>query len=93
MAKRLIKDMSADWQPEEYQDSFQDRIMALVEKKAKAGKIENVERVEGEEERRSADVIDLTELLKRSLGGKPDSKAKAKPKASTPRKSPKTARK
>ena len=24
MAKRLIKDMSADWQPEEYQDSFQD---------------------------------------------------------------------
>ncbi|WP_161866829.1 Ku protein [Pseudomonas yangonensis] len=93
MAKRLIKDMSADWQPEEYQDSFQDRIMALVEKKAKAGKIENVERVEGEEQRRSADVIDLTELLKRSLGGKPDSKSKAKPKASTPRKSPKTARK
>ena len=46
-----------------------------------------------EETRRSADVIDLTELLKRSLGGKPDSKAKAKPKASTPRKSPKTARK
>nr|WP_313406940.1 Ku protein [Pseudomonas sp.] len=93
MAKRLIKDMSADWQPEEYQDSFQDRIMALVEKKAKAGKIENVERVQGEEQRRSADVIDLTELLKRSLGGKPDSKPKAKPKASTPRKSPKTARK
>jgi DNA end-binding protein Ku len=93
MAKRLIKDMSADWQPKEYQDSFQDRIMALVEKKAKAGKIENVERVEGEEERRSADVIDLTELLKRSLGGKPDSKVKAKPKASTPRKSARTARK
>lgn len=93
MAKRLIKDMSADWQPEEYQDSFQDRIMALVEKKAKAGKIENVEQVEGEETRRSADVIDLTELLKRSLGGKPDSKTKAKPKASTPRKNPKTARK
>lgn len=93
MAKRLIKDMSADWQPEEYQDSFQDRIMALVEKKAKAGKIENVEQVEGEETRRSADVIDLTELLKRSLGGKPDSKTKAKPKASTRRKSPKTARK
>lgn len=93
MAKRLIKDMSADWQPEEYQDSFQDRIMALVEKKAKAGKIENVEQVEGEETRRSADVIDLTELLKRSLGGKPDSKTKAKPKGSTPRKSPKTARK
>lgn len=78
MAKRLIRDMSADWQPDEYVDSFQERIMALVERKAKAGKIEEVERVEGEEERRSADVIDLTELLKRSLAGKPASKPKAK---------------
>jgi len=78
MAKRLIKDMSADWQPEDYVDSFQDRIMELVERKAKAGKIEEVEQVEGEEERRSADVIDLTELLKRSLGGKPPSKPKSR---------------
>ncbi|WJN57377.1 Ku protein [Pseudomonas sp. SO81] len=97
MAKRLIKDMSADWQPEDYQDSFQDRIMELVEQKAKAGKIEEVERVGGEEERRSADVIDLTELLKRSLGGKAESKPKpkTKPKAAstTPRKTAKTARK
>jgi len=98
MAKRLIKDMSAEWQPEEYVDSFQDRIMELVEQKAKAGKIEDVERVEGEEERRSADVIDLTELLKRSLGGKPAAKPAAKPKkpaakSTTARKPAKTARK
>ncbi len=93
MAKRLIKDMSADWQPDEYVDSFQDRILELVERKAKAGKIEEVERVEGEETRRSADVIDLTELLKRSLGGKPASKAKPKApgKGVTPRKPAKTA--
>jgi DNA end-binding protein Ku len=99
MAKRLIKDMSADWQPEQYQDSFQERIMDLVEQKAKAGKIEEVERVEGEQERRSADVIDLTELLKRSLGGKagatPKSKSKPEPKSSGggTRKTAKTARK
>lgn len=96
MAKRLIRDMSADWQPDAYVDSFQDRIMALVERKAKAGKIEEVERVEGEEERRSADVIDLTELLKRSLAGKPASKPKAKAtaKGTTSRKpAAKTARK
>ncbi|AZE83817.1 Ku domain protein [Pseudomonas orientalis] len=74
MAKRLVEDMSADWQPEEYRDSFQDKIMALVEKKAKAGKIEDVESTEGSEERKSADVIDLTELLKRSLAGKPAAK-------------------
>ena len=74
MAKRLVEDMSADWQPDEYRDSFQDKIRALVAKKAKAGKIEDVETAEGGEERKSADVIDLTELLKRSLAGKPAAK-------------------
>lgn len=77
MAKRLVEDMSADWQPDEYRDSFQDKIRALVAKKAKAGKIEDVETAEGGEERKSADVIDLTELLKRSLAGKPAAKKNA----------------
>jgi len=82
MAKRLVEDMTAEWQPEEYRDSFQEKIMALVEKKAKAGKIEDVESQEGEEERKSADVIDLTELLKRSLAGKPSAKKPAAKKSS-----------
>ncbi|MGR3964504.1 Ku protein [Pseudomonas sp. 910_23] len=77
MAKRLVEDMSADWQPDEYRDSFQDKIMALVAKKAKAGKIEDVESSQDSEERKSADVIDLTELLKRSLAGKPAAKKPA----------------
>ena len=77
MAKRLVEDMSADWQPDEYRDSFQDKIRALVAKKAKAVKIEDVETAEGGEERKSADVIDLTELLKRSLAGKPAAKKSA----------------
>jgi len=77
MARRLVEDMSADWQPEDYRDSFQEKIMALVAKKAKAGKIEDVESQEGSDERKSADVIDLTELLKRSLAGKPATKKPA----------------
>ncbi|MBE8590222.1 Ku protein [Pseudomonas sp. MAFF 301449] len=82
MAKRLVEDMSADWQPDDYRDSFQEKIMALVAKKAKAGKIEDVESQEGGEERKSADVIDLTELLKRSLAGKPAAKKTTRKKAS-----------
>jgi len=78
MAKRLVDDMSADWQPDEYRDSFQEKIMALVAKKAKAGKIEDVETSQDSEERKSADVIDLTELLKRSLASKPAKKPAAK---------------
>ena len=81
MAKRLVEDMSADWQPDEYRDSFQEKIMALVAKKAKAGKIKDVETVKGSDERKSADVIDLTELLKRSLAGKPAKKPAVKKKA------------
>lgn len=81
MAKRLVQDMSGDWSPDDYRDSFEDKIMALVEKKANEGKIEDVETATGEEERKTADVIDLTELLKRSLGGKAGGKAAAKPKS------------
>jgi DNA end-binding protein Ku len=69
MAKRLINDMSGSWNPDEYQDTFQEKIMALVEKKAREGKIEDVEQVGDEDFRKTADVIDLTELLKRSLAG------------------------
>lgn len=74
MAKRLIEDMAAQWAPDEYQDTFQEKIMALVDKKVHQGKIENVEPVSTDEERKSADIIDLTELLKRSLGGKSPAK-------------------
>ncbi|MVW84507.1 non-homologous end joining protein Ku [Pseudomonas sp. PB101] len=83
MAKRLVEDMTAEWTPEDYRDGFEDKIMALVDKKAHEGKIEDVETASGEEERKTADVIDLTELLKRSLGSKGAGKAAAKPKASS----------
>ena len=70
MAKRLVEDMTAKWSPKDYRDTFQEKIMALVEKKAQQGKVEDVETNVGEERRKTADIIDLTELLKRSLGGK-----------------------
>ncbi|MCQ3000171.1 Ku protein [Pseudomonas syringae] len=82
MAKRLVEDMSADWTPEDYRDTFQDQIMGLVETKAREGKLESVETEPEDTDRKSADVIDLTELLKRSLAGKGSvSKKPAKPAA------------
>jgi len=71
MATRLIEDMTTAWEPKEYRDTFEDEVMRLVEQKAEEGEIEQVEKTEGSSgERKSADVVDLTELLKRSLGGK-----------------------
>lgn len=78
MAKRLVADMKGKWNPEEYRDTFQEKIMALVDKKAAEGKIEDVETDAGEEPRKTADIIDLTELLKRSLGGNKAAKPSAK---------------
>jgi len=75
MAKRLIEDMSEPWEPEQYHDDFQQRILKLVEQKAKNGKLEAVSEAEAEEGD-SAEVIDLSELLKRSLRG--DSKASSR---------------
>ncbi|SAK87781.1 Ku protein [Caballeronia arationis] len=73
MAKRLIEDMSDTWDPAKYHDTFRDDIMALVDKKVSEGKTTEVAEVEESGERKSsADILDLSELLKRSLKkGKP----------------------
>jgi DNA end-binding protein Ku len=79
MATQLVDDMSADWDPDEFKDEFKDEIMRLVDKKVKAGQTETVTQPEPEEEQRTgegrgAKILDLTELLQRSLrkgGGKP----------------------
>jgi DNA end-binding protein Ku len=70
MATQLIKDMSAPWKPEKFKDEFAEEVKALMKKKVKAGKTESVSQPEAEPGRtRTADIIDLTELLKRSLRG------------------------
>ena len=67
MARMLVEDMSAPWDPDEFKDEFKDAIMSLVEKKAKAGEGETVWEPEEEAPSTSDNVIDLTELLQRSL--------------------------
>jgi DNA end-binding protein Ku len=79
MAEQLIDDMAGQWKPEDYEDHTREDIMALVQEKMDKGEIKRVEPVnpEGGEAAGSAEIIDLTELLKRSLKGG------AKPKAAT----------
>lgn len=70
MAKQLVAGMSSHWKAGEFRDSFHDAIMKLVEAKAKAGKTATVEPMEeAPAPERGAEVIDLTELLRRSLPG------------------------
>ena len=78
MAKQLIAGMSGEWSAAKYRDSFHDAISRLVEAKAKAGKTETVEPLEEAPQAQGAEVIDLTELLRRSLKGGAAAKAPAR---------------
>ncbi|RQX83127.1 Ku protein [Burkholderia anthina] len=69
MAKKLIDDMSGKWTPDEYHDTFRDDILELVERKVRAGKVEEIEDRPAQTGRAATNVVDLTELLKRSLKG------------------------
>jgi DNA end-binding protein Ku len=71
MAKQLVDDMTDQWDPSRFTDSFKDEIMALVERKVKEGKTETVLQPEDTGEAAGspsgAQILDLTELLQRSL--------------------------
>lgn len=79
MASQLIKEMTTDWKPEDYADKFSDAIRALVARKVKAGETETVEPLEElPEGMTESNVVDLSELLRSSLGrrkGKSEGKA------------------
>ncbi|CAD6552656.1 Non-homologous end joining protein Ku [Paraburkholderia hiiakae] len=80
MARKLIDDMSTDWNPETYRDTYRDAILELAERKVREGKAHELTHVEAPAPaRRSADVVDLSELLKRSLGKRRASDERAPP--------------
>ena len=72
MAKQLVEEMSATWSADQFRDSFQAEVMKLVEAKALAGHVEQVEKIDASAgiAPSSTNVVDLTELLQRSLAKK-----------------------
>lgn len=72
MARALLDDMTEAWHPEKYRDTYRDDVMALIEKKIEANQTHTItEPEEGEAPApSSAKVIDLMELLKKSIGNK-----------------------
>lgn len=68
MALRLVEDMSEDWKPAKYRDTYRDDILARVEEKIKAGETSLITEPAREREKpQGAEVIDLMALLKRSV--------------------------
>ena len=78
MARQLIGDMTRQWDPTDYEDEFAKAIHELVARRAKAGQTENVTALEDVPDERASNVVDLTELLRKSLQRKPGAKASGK---------------
>jgi len=68
MATQLIRDMTTPWDAERYQNRFVDIVQKLVNEKRDAGDTQTVAPVEQAPETSApSNVVDLTELLARSL--------------------------
>jgi DNA end-binding protein Ku len=85
MARKLVEGMSAPWKPDEHRDTYHEDLLALIERRVKAGQTEMVPETSPEERKRPSKgkVIDLMALLKKSVEGKgkvrrPQAPAKAK---------------
>jgi DNA end-binding protein Ku len=78
MAMALVEGMSEKWKPEQYHDTYREDVLALVEKKVKAGQTKAIT-MPGKEKApaSSGNVIDLVALLQQSIGKKPAAKGHA----------------
>jgi DNA end-binding protein Ku len=78
MAVRLIRDMSGAWRPSDYADKFTHAIHALAAQRVKAGGTERVTTLEGNATPATSNVVDLAELLKKSLAARKPAAHRAK---------------
>ncbi len=82
MAAQLIEEMTTPWHSDAYADTFAQAIDELVEQKVSAGKTEQVTPLEESQEgAKATNVVDLTELLAKSLQGNKAPRPKAPAKA------------
>ena len=84
MAAQLIGEMTGPWKWDDYSDRFSDAILALVSKKVEAGETTTVTALEdAPAEARESNVVDLTELLAKSLAKRKPARGAEKPAAKT----------
>ncbi|MEO5687235.1 MAG: Ku protein [Burkholderiaceae bacterium] len=69
MAGQLVSELTVKWKAESYHDNFAEAINALIKAKVKAGKTHEVTPIESPVDTSApSNVVDLTALLKNSLG-------------------------
>ena len=69
MAKQLVSELTVKWQADAYHDNFAEAIKSLIKAKVAAGKTHEVTPIESPVDNAApSNVVDLTALLKNSLG-------------------------
>jgi DNA end-binding protein Ku len=64
LAEKLVNSLASDWDPAKYTNEYRRNLMAVIEAKRKRTK----PKLEAADEPESAQVIDLMERLRKSLG-------------------------
>jgi DNA end-binding protein Ku len=82
MAERLVEEMTAPWKPGEYRDTYRADLMKRIKEKIRKKQTHHLTPTEKgpKEERKSAEIIDLMSVLKKSLesrGGRAPAKKHA----------------
>jgi DNA end-binding protein Ku len=82
MAKALVNSLAAEWDPAKYTDQYRENLLKIIQAKTKGKEIA----LQPTSEPRQAEVVDLMERLRRSLGQAGGTKTAAtKSRASKPR--------
>jgi DNA end-binding protein Ku len=91
LALKLVADMTEPWNPRRYKDTYRDDLMHRIEERVKKGETHALTPATRERAApRSAEIIDLTALLKKSLAEKtsaPASSRAARRRTAEPRRS------
>jgi len=67
MAEQLVEEMTTNWKPDRYKDTYHDDLLARIKAKEKNGDLEDAPEEEVEEDEDSSKVVDLLPLLQKSL--------------------------
>lgn len=94
MAEELIEGMTAKWDPDQYKDTYYDDVMTIINTKAEAGELKEVDwgELPKEDKGNTGKVVDLMPLLRKSLEAKKTAKAPSATKKTSKKAAKKTAK-
>jgi DNA end-binding protein Ku len=79
LAEQLVAVLDEPWAPEQFHDAYRDDLLALIEQKAATGRAPVTR---GGARERGGEVVDMMELLKKSVGEAKGRKSRSRRKAS-----------